>query len=101
MNSSENINTVVATALESDSVACTISKYLCTDILEMVITIDVFVQTIQLSHLNRRIRNRPLETARATHLHLSFQCIKETPVMMSSAIIIFIATFLSYAQLVH
>ena len=39
----------------------------------------VFVQTIQPSHLNTRIRNRPLETPRATPLLLSFQCIKEPP----------------------
>ena len=43
----------------------------------------LFMQTIQPSHLNRRIRNRPLETARATPLRLSFQCIKESPVMTS------------------
>ena len=46
----------------------------------------VFGSTIQPRHLNRRIRNRPLEAGSATHFRLSFQCIKEPPVMTSSAI---------------
>ena len=61
----------------------------------------VCVQTIQPSYLNRRIRNRLLETAYAIPLCQTFQCIKKPPAMTSSAIITFTATYLSYAQLVH